>query len=228
MRPSAQNCRMSVRLLWVNIAHCPSVPRHPSKTQSLSKLSEGLKFAYTGHHTIENHPRVNKQGWRRFVKFKRSRYHVVSKLVLKFSDRLHVPTYRYYVHKCSGRIFIFVWIPLVKSANPLHWVSVASSFPVILKARIDPFCLSAGNLVHTAAAEIDQVKSRNMGRLVADRYYGLLCLCDRTWIHQKRSLGCSISTIQWPALAGRDRLILPPFCLPSADLEAARASTPTQ
>ena len=45
----------NVRLLWVNIAHCPSVPRHPPKTQSLSKLSEGLKFAYTGHHTIENH-----------------------------------------------------------------------------------------------------------------------------------------------------------------------------
>jgi len=52
--------------------------------------------------------RVNKQGWRRFVKLKRSRYHVVSKPLLKFSDVLHVPTYRYYVHKCSGRIFIFV------------------------------------------------------------------------------------------------------------------------
>ena len=45
----------NVRPLWVNIAHCPSVPRHPPKMQSLSKLSEGLKFAYTGHHTIENH-----------------------------------------------------------------------------------------------------------------------------------------------------------------------------
>ena len=50
-RPKLSN----VRPLWVNIAHCPSVPRHPPKTQSLSKLSEGLKFAYTGHHTIENH-----------------------------------------------------------------------------------------------------------------------------------------------------------------------------
>ena len=102
---------------------------------------------------------------------------------------------------------------------------------LILKARIDPFCLSADNLVHTAAAEIDQVISqvisRNMGRLVADRYYGLLCLCYRAWIYQKRSLGCSISTIQWPALAGHRRLILPPFCLPLRYLAAARASTPT-
>ena len=50
-RPKLSN----VRPLWVNIAHCPSVPRHPPKTQSFSKLSEGLKFAYTSHHTIENH-----------------------------------------------------------------------------------------------------------------------------------------------------------------------------
>ena len=51
VRPKLSN----VRPLWFNIAHCSSVPRHPPKTQSLSKLSEGLKFAYADHHTIENH-----------------------------------------------------------------------------------------------------------------------------------------------------------------------------
>ena len=86
---------------------------------------------------------------------------------------------------------------------------------------------ATATMVDVAAAEIDHVISRNMGRLVADRYYGLLCMCCRAWIQQKCSMGLSKSTAQWPALDGRDRQILPSCCLPSADLDAARASTPS-
>ena len=44
-----------------------------------------------------------------------------------------------------------------------------------LKARTDHSPLKAtATMVDTAATEIDQVISHNMGRLIADRYYGLL------------------------------------------------------
>jgi len=82
-------------------------------------------------------------------------------------------------------------------------------------------------MVTVAAAKIDQVICRLIDRVVADRYYGLLRSCYRAWIHQKRSLRRSISTVHRAALAGRDLPILPPCCLPSVDLAAARASTPT-
>ena len=61
------------------------------------------------------------------------------------------------------------WLPMVESRLPRRFPS--------LKARTDHSPLKAtATMVDTAAAEIDQVISRNMGRLMADRYYGLLCL----------------------------------------------------
>eukprot|EP00985_Skeletonema_marinoi_P019088 scaffold10833_cov114-Skeletonema_marinoi.AAC.1 len=47
------------------------------------------------------------------------------------------------------------------------------------------------------------------------------------WIHQKRSLGRSITPIRWPTHAEHRRVISSPCCLPSTDLAAARASALT-
>ena len=92
-----------------------------------------------------------------------------------------------------------VQIPFIESRLPFIESRLPRS-PVILKARIDPLCRQPGT---HCRRWIDQVNSRNMGRLVADRYYGLLCLCYRAWIQQKRSLERSMSTVQWAALGAR-------------------------
>ena len=34
------------------------MPRNPKKTQSLKKLTEGLKFGYTGCQNVKNHPNI--------------------------------------------------------------------------------------------------------------------------------------------------------------------------
>eukprot|EP00985_Skeletonema_marinoi_P011867 scaffold5629_cov135-Skeletonema_marinoi.AAC.1 len=78
-----------------------------------------------------------------------------------------------------------------------------------------------------AAAKIDQVNHRNIDRDLADRYYGILCRSCCPWIHQKRSLGRSITPVRWPKPAEHRRVISSPCCLPSTDLAAARASALT-
>ena len=172
--------------------------------------------------------RVKKQGWRRFVNFKRSRYHLVSKSVLDFSDRPRVPMWKHTVFLCLvATTFFALWLSLGFPMIEFRISFTESRFLQISrhwKLELITLCRQHWRV---AAAEIDQVNSHIISRSVADCYYGLLCLCYRAWIHQKRSLGCSMSPIQWPALAGRHRQIKPPCCLPSAYLAPARASTPT-
>jgi len=72
--------------------------RGSKKRSSLSRSRKSNN--YGGSHQSQSSspqkkkPRVNKQGPRRFVRSHRSRYHLVSKSVLNFSDFFLVPTYR--------------------------------------------------------------------------------------------------------------------------------------
>ena len=64
---------------------------------------------------------------------------------------------------------------------------------MVLIIHRSPLNQATTTMVDVAAAEIDQVNSRSMERLVANSYYGLTFY--RAWIHQKqkRSMGRSSS-----------------------------------
>ena len=66
-------------------------------------------------------PRVNKQGPRRFVRSHRSRYRLVSKSALKFSEFFPVPTYRSVCPALSRKHIQIQSIPMYRV--PLIWIN---------------------------------------------------------------------------------------------------------
>eukprot|EP00985_Skeletonema_marinoi_P005854 scaffold2553_cov162-Skeletonema_marinoi.AAC.8 len=88
--PRSAAVRMSLAICDAFI-EVKSTNKRGGKAVGAGKL---LRTQQCSNHPKTRQARVNKQGPRRFVRSHRSRYHLVSKPVLKFSEFFLVPTYR--------------------------------------------------------------------------------------------------------------------------------------
>ena len=108
--------------------------------------------------------RVNKQGWRRFVRFQKSRTVLWAHRYSDFGEILRVPL-KISVSLLCPRLSR-MHLRFFHSNQPMRH----NNIPMMLFAVIEKNEQSNGNLAHSAAAEIDQVNSRNIDPYLANRY----------------------------------------------------------